>query len=60
MIRLLAAAEAGAAADIWLAANLDAHGLIPADYRRGSCSAVRRGTDWNTGGAEPALVRRRV
>ena len=60
MIRRLAAGDAGAAADIWLAANLDAHGLIPADYRRGSYSAVRRGVDGNTGEAEPAMVWRRA
>ena len=60
MIRRMTAAEAGAAADIWLAASLDAHGLIPADYRRDGSSAVRRGVDGNTGGAEPAMVRRRV
>ena len=40
MVRLMAAADAGAVADIWLAANLDAHGFIPADYWRGCHSAV--------------------
>ena len=29
MIRRMTAADAGAVADIWLAANLDAHGFIP-------------------------------
>ncbi len=60
MTRRMTAAEAGAVADIWLAANLDAHGFIPADYWRGCHSAVRRGVDGNTGGAEPAMVWRRV
>ena len=41
MIRRMTAADAGAVADIWLAANLDAHGFIPADYWRGCHSAVR-------------------
>ena len=41
MIRLMTAADAGAVADIWLAANLDAHGFIPAEYWRGCQSAVR-------------------
>lgn len=40
MIRRMTAADAGAVADIWLAANLDAHGFIPADYWRGCHSAV--------------------
>ena len=41
MIRRMTAADAGAVADIWLAANLDAHGFIPAEYWRGCQSAVR-------------------
>ena len=41
MVRLMAAEEAGTVADIWLAANLDAHGFIPAEYWRGCQSAVR-------------------
>ena len=41
MVRRMAAEEAGTAADIWLEANLDAHGFIPADYWRGCQSAVR-------------------
>ena len=35
MIRRMTAADAGAVADIWLEASLDAHGFIPADYWRG-------------------------
>ena len=41
MIRRMTAADAGAVADIWLEASLDAHGFIPADYWRGCHSAVR-------------------
>lgn len=41
MIRLMTAADVGAVADIWLEANLDAHGFIPAEYWRGCQSAVR-------------------
>ena len=41
MVRLMAAEEAGTVADIWLEANLDAHGFIPAEYWRGCQSAVR-------------------
>ena len=60
MIRRLAAGDAGAAADIWPAANLDEHGFIPADYWRDGSSAVREATAGNTGGARPAMVWRRV
>lgn len=41
MVRRMDAAEAGTAADIWLEANLDAHGFIPAEYWRGCQAAVR-------------------
>ena len=54
MIRRLAAGDAGAAADIWPAANLDEHGFIPADYWRDGSSAVREATAGNTGGARSA------
>lgn len=41
MIRRMEAADLDAAAEIWLASNLDAHDFIPAEYWRGNFQAVK-------------------
>ena len=42
MIRTFEAADLDAVMDLWLAANLDAHDFIPADYWRRHVPAVRK------------------